>query len=178
MAGAYEPEEDESSIDLVPQEKKTVSINSNIPKLLNLFSRPATTDTQLKEDTQPKRKGKVLGFERHTIDLKMHPYHRSLRLPTTYQVTSFHELRDVINNDNEGPHWLKFLSQAIAYDNATHEKASNEVATYKTLARKCKRKVKSSEQRLVDSEECVIAKEIDNETLQTKLKEVQTQLAN
>lgn len=68
--------------------------------------------------------------------------------------------------------------QAIAYDDATHEKASDEVATYKALARKCKGKVRSLEQRLVDSEECVIAKEIDNETLQTKLKEVQTQLAN
>ena len=56
MAGAYEPEEDESSIDLVPQEKKTVSIDSNIPGLLNLFSRPATTDTQPKEDIQPKGK--------------------------------------------------------------------------------------------------------------------------
>ena len=108
----------------------------------------------------------------------MHPYHRSLRFPTTYRVTSLHELRDVINDDNEGSHWLKFLSQAIAYNDATHKKASDKVATYKTLTRKCKEKVKLSAQCLVDSKEHFITKEIDNKNLQTKLNNVQTQLAN
>ena len=90
MAGTYESEKDKFFIDLVPQEKKTVSTNSNVPRLLNVFSQPATTDTQPKKDIQPKAdiqpkgKKKVLGFKRHTVDLKMHPYYKSLRLPTTY----------------------------------------------------------------------------------------------
>ena len=181
MAGAYEPEE-ESSIDLVPEEKKsfmdlvpkekkTVNTNATVLRmsnpLLDLFSRSA-----------PKEKGKVSDFERHTIDLKMHFYHRSLCLPITYQVTSLYELRDVINNNNEGSHWLKFLSQAITYNNAIYEKASNEVTTYKILACKCKEKIKLPAQHFVDSKERFIAKEIDNENLQTKLNNVQTQLAN
>ena len=64
------------------------------------------------------------------------------------------------------------------YNDATHEKASNEVAIYKALARKCKEKVRLLAQCLVDSEERFITKEIDNENLQTKLNNVQTQLAN
>lgn len=115
------------------------------------------------EDTpQPrsKGKGKVAGLERHTIDLTMHPYHKSLSLPTTHRITRLHELRDVINDD-DGPRWLKFMAQAIAYDNVTHEKSSEEVATFKTLARRCEEKVKRSAQLLVDSEERFIEKEID-----------------
>ena len=73
---------------------------------------------------------------------------------------------------------MKFLSQAIAYNDATHKKASDKVATYKALARKCEEKVKLLAQRLVDSKERFIAKEIDNENLQTKFNDVQTQLAN
>ena len=65
MAGTYEPEE-ESSIDLVPEEKNTVNTNATVFKmanqLLNLFSRPATTNTQPKADTQSKRKEKVSDF--------------------------------------------------------------------------------------------------------------------
>ncbi|MCJ1264377.1 hypothetical protein MMC22_004248 [Lobaria immixta] len=118
MAGAYKSEE-ESSIDLVPQEKKTVNTKSTVPRmsnpLLDLFSQSAPTDTQLK--------GK---------------------------------------------------SKAIVYNDTTHKKASDEVATYKTLARKCKEKVKLLVQRLVDSKECLI----NNENLQTKLNNVQTQLTN
>ena len=91
---------------------------------------------------------------------------------------SFHKFKDVINDNNEGPHWLKFLLQAIAYNNATYKEASNEVAIYKALARKCKEKVRSLVQRLIDSKERFIAKEINNENLQTKLNNVQTQLAN
>ena len=68
--------------------------------------------------------------------------------------------------------------QAIAYNDATHEKASDEVATYKALAHKCKEKVRLLVQHLVDSKEHFIAKEINNEDLQTKLNNVQTQLAN
>ena len=182
MAGAYEPEE-ESSIDLVPEEKKTVNTNTTVPRmsnqLLDLFSWSVPkANTQSKVDTQPKGKVKILGFERHTIDFKMHSYHRSLRFPTTYWVTSLHELRNVINNDDEESHWLKFLLQAITCDDATHKKASNEVAMYKALARKCKEKVILSAQRLVNSKERFIAKEIDNENLKTKLNNVQTQLAN
>ena len=107
-------------------------------QLLDLFSWLAPTATQLKE------KGKVLGFEKHTVDLKMHLFHRSLYFPIIYWVTSLHELRDIINNDNEGPHWLKFLLQTIAYNDVTHEKVSNKVATYKALARNCKNKVRLS----------------------------------
>ena len=110
--------------------------------------------------------------------LKCTPIHRSLRFPITYQVTSLHKLRDVINNDDEGPHWLKFLLQAIAYNDITHKKVSNEVVMYKALARKCKEKVRLLAQYLVDSKKCFIAKEIDNKNLQTKLNNVQTQLAN
>ena len=48
MAGAYEPEE-ESSLNLVPEEKKTVNTNATVPRmsdqLLNLFSQSAPTDT-------------------------------------------------------------------------------------------------------------------------------------
>lgn len=116
------------------------------------------------EDTlQPRSKGKkkVAGFERHTIDLTMHPYHKSLSLPTTYQITSLQELRNIINNNNEGPRWLKFIAQAVAYDNLTHKKSSEKVATFKTLARKCKEKAKRSAQLLVDSKEQFIEKEID-----------------
>ena len=181
MAGTYEPEE-ESSIDLVPEEKKIVNTDATVPRisnqLLNLFSWPATTDTQLKADTQPKGKKKILGFERHIVDPKIHHYHKSLHLPTTCRVTSLHKLRDVINDNNKGPYWLKFLLQAIAYNDATHKKAPNKIVTYKALARKCKEKVRLSTQCLVDSEERFIAKEIDNENLQTKLNNVQTQLVN
>ena len=162
MAGAYEPEE-ESSINLVSEERRTVNTNATVSRmsdqLLNLFSRSAPTDTQ------SKRKGKVSGFERQTVDLKMYLYHRSLCLPTTYQITSLHELRDMINNDNKRPYWLKFLLQAIAYNDTTHKKVSNEVATYKALARKCKKKVRLSAQHFVNSKERFIAKEIDNENL-------------
>ena len=105
MAGAYEPEK-ESSIDLVPEEKKTVNTNTTVSRmsnqLLSLFFWSAPTDTQPKADIQSKRKGKILGFKRHTIDLKMHLYHRSLRFLTTYWVTSLHKLKNVINNNNEG----------------------------------------------------------------------------
>ena len=182
IIGTYESEE-ESFRDLISEEKKTVNADTIVPKMLNqlldLFSRSASkANTQPKADTQPKGKRKVLGFEKHTIDLKMHPYHRSLCFPTIYQVMSLYEFRDVINNNDEGPHWLKFLSQAIAYNNATHKKAFNEIVTYKALARKCKKKVRSLAQRLVNSKERFIAKEIDNENLQTKLNDIQTQLAN
>ena len=119
-----------------------------------------------------------MGFERHILDFKIHPYHRSLHLPTTYRITFLHELRDVINNDNEGPHWLKFLLQAIAYNDAIYKKASDKVAIYKALARRCKQKVRLSTQYFVDNEECFIAKEIDNKNLQIKLNNIQTQLAN
>ena len=91
---------------------------------------------------------------------------------------SSYELRDIINNDDKGPHWLKFLLQAIVYNNATHEKASDKVVIYKTLACKYKKKVRLLAQRFVDSEKRFIVKEIDNENLQTKLNDVQTQLAN
>ena len=175
MAGAYEPEE-ESSIDLVLEEKKIVNTDATVPRmsdqLLNLFSQSAPTNIQLKE------KSKVLGLKRHIIDFKMHLYHRSLRFPTIYQITFLYKLRDVINDDDEGSHWLKFLLQAIAYNDATHKKASDKVVTYKALAHKCKKKVRLSAQRLVDSKERFIAKEINNENLQTKLKDEQTQLAN
>ena len=108
----------------------------------------------------------------------MHPYHRSLHFSTTYQVTSFYELREIINNNNERPHWLKFLLQAITYNDATYKKASNEVAMYKTLASKCKEKIRSLAQRFVDSKERFVTKEIDNKNLQIKLNNIQTQLAN
>ena len=180
MASTYEPEE-ESSIDLVPEEK-IVNTDATVPRisnqLLNLFSWSAPTDIQPKADILSKGKGKVLGFEKHTVDLKIHPYHKSLRFSTTYQITSLHELRDIINNDNEGPHWLKFLLQAIAYDDAIYEKAFDEIATYKALACKCKKKIRLSAQRFVNSEKHFIAKEINNENLQTKLNNVQTQLTN
>ena len=181
MAGTYESEE-ESSIDLVPEEK-TVNTNATVLRmsnqLLNLFSQSEPkADIQPKANILLKRKEKILDFERHTIDLKIHPYHRFLRLLTTYQVTFFHKLRDVINDDNEGPHWLKFLLQIIAYNDATHKKASDEVVMYKTLARKCKKKIRLSAQHLVDSEKHFIAKEINNENLQTELDDVQTQLTN
>ena len=119
-----------------------------------------------------------MGFERHTVNLTIHLYYKFLRLSTTHQVTSIHKLRKIINNDNEEPHWLKFLVQAIAYNDATHKKVSDKVAMYKALAHKCKKKIRLSEQHLVDSKECVIAKEINNENLQIKLKDIQTQLAN
>ena len=139
MAGAFEFE-DKSLIDMILQEKKTVSTNFTVPRLLDLFFQLATMNTQPKTDTQSKRKGKILGFERHIIDLPMHLYHRSLCLSITHQVTSLHKLKNVINNDNKGLHWLKFLLQAIAYDDATHKKAFNEVVTYKALAHKCKKR--------------------------------------
>ena len=87
-------------------------------------------------------------------------------------------LGNVINDIDERPHWLKFLSQAIVYNDVTHKKVFNKVTTYKTLTRKCKENVRSLAQRLVDSEKRFITKEINNEDLQTKLKDVQTQLAN
>ena len=160
MAGAFEPE-DKSSIDLVLQEK-TASTNL----LLDLFFQPATTNTQLKG------KEKIPVFEKHIIDLIMHPYHRSLHLSTTHWVTFLYKLRNIINNDNKRPHWLKFLSQAIAYNNTTHEKVFNEVVIYKALARKCKEKIRLLTPHLVDSEEHFIAKEINNENLQTKLNDI------
>ena len=70
------------------------------------------------------------------------------------------------------------MAQAIAYNDATHKKVFDEVVMYKALAHKCKKKIRLSEQHLVDSKECVIAKEINNENLQIKLKDIQTQLAN
>ena len=57
IADAYESEKNKFFIDLVPQ------------------------------DTQPKEKGKVLGFERHTIDLKIHLYHKSLPM-SSYHLLS------------------------------------------------------------------------------------------
>ena len=68
--------------------------------------------------------------------------------------------------------------QAIAYDDATYKKASDKVIIYKALVRKYKKKIRLSAQRLIDSEERFIAKKMDNENLQTKLNNVQTQLAN
>ena len=68
--------------------------------------------------------------------------------------------------------------QAITYNDTTHKKVSDEVATYKALARKCEKKVRLLAQRLVDSKKCFIAKEINNENLQTEFNNVQTQLAN
>ena len=68
--------------------------------------------------------------------------------------------------------------QAITYNNATHKKVSNIVNTYKALAHKCKEKVKLLAQHFVDSKKCFIIKEINNENLQTKLNNVQTQLVN
>lgn len=96
MTGAFEPvEEEELSINMVPQEK-TISTNP----LLDFFSRSTTTDIQPKG----KRKKKVSGFKRHTVDLTMHSYYRFLRFLTTHRVTSIHELRNVINNDEKRPY--------------------------------------------------------------------------
>ena len=55
---------------------------------------------------------------------------------------SLYKLRNVINNDNKRPYWLKLLAQAIAYNDTTHKKASDKIVTYKALAHKCKKKAK------------------------------------
>ena len=70
------------------------------------------------------------------------------------------------------------MLQVIAYDDATHKKTSDEIAKYKTLICKCKKKVRLSAQRLINSKKHFIVKKIDNKNLQTKFNDVQTQLAN
>ena len=66
----------------------------------------------------------------------------------------------------------------IAYNDITHKKTSDKVATYKALVCKCKEKIKLLAQCFVNSKGHFIAKEIDNENLQIKLNDIQTQLAN
>ena len=52
MVGTYKPKK-KSFIDLIPEEKKTVNTNATVSRmsnqLLNLFSRPATTDIAKKK---------------------------------------------------------------------------------------------------------------------------------
>lgn len=104
-----------------------------------------------------------------------HPCHKWLSLPTQHKVTALNELRNAANDDDGGPRWRKVMSQTIAYDSITYEKACEQVATLETLARELGHKAKTSERLLVKAREHLVLKHVEYERLQEELVEARNQ---
>ncbi|MCJ1271531.1 hypothetical protein MMC22_011433 [Lobaria immixta] len=121
----------------------------------------------------------------HGLDLTKHPLHESLAFQKPQNIMNISDFRNTINDDRDGPRYLKSIAQIVDYDISTHEKTSEEFAslqktirTYQQKEAKSAKELSNAMQKLIKSEEGYTMKVVKCTRLQEELDTTTTQLNN
>lgn len=119
----------------------------------------------------------------HGLDLTKHPFHESLAFQKARSIMNISDFCNAINDDKDGPRYLKSITQIVDYDISTHEKTNEEFAglrktirTYQRKDAKAEKELSDAMQKLIESEEGYTMKAAECTRLQGERDAITAQL--